>query len=101
MTEVWPSKKEYEAALRQINQRLESLMARVGGEGGGGAPADAKYIVQALHADLSAEQSLGALATGVVKNTANAGVGVLSTFVLTISDAAASGGNDGDIWLEY
>jgi hypothetical protein len=45
---------------------------------GTGAPTDAKYIVQEAHADLSAEQSLGDLATGVLKNTTTAGVGVLS-----------------------
>jgi len=42
------------------------------------AHADAKYIVQELSGDLSAEQSLGALATGILKNTTTAGVGVLS-----------------------
>jgi hypothetical protein len=42
------------------------------------AHADAKYIVQELSSDLSAEQSLGALATGILKNTTTAGVGVLS-----------------------
>jgi hypothetical protein len=46
--------------------------------GAGGAPDDAKYIVQEAHADLSAEQSLGALTTGILKNTVTAGVGVLS-----------------------
>ena len=45
---------------------------------GGGAPTAAKYIVQELHADLSAEQSLGALTTGLLLNTVTAGVGVLS-----------------------
>jgi hypothetical protein len=30
MTDAWPSKKEYEAALRNINLRLESLAARAG-----------------------------------------------------------------------
>jgi hypothetical protein len=48
------------------------------GAGGSGAPTAAKYIVQEAHADLSAEQSLGALATGIVKNTTTAAVGVLS-----------------------
>ncbi len=43
-----------------------------------GAPASAKYIVQEATVDLSAEQSLGALATGIIKNTTTAGVGVLS-----------------------
>ena len=47
--------------------------------GGAGAPTAAKYIVQEAHADLSAEQSLGALTTGLLKNTVAASVGVLST----------------------
>jgi len=33
MSDQWPSKKEYEAALRQINIRLEALAAKA--EGGG------------------------------------------------------------------
>ena len=41
---------------------------------GGGAPTDAKYIVQTAHADLSAEQALSALATGILKNTTTTGV---------------------------
>jgi hypothetical protein len=49
--------------------------------GGSGAPAAAKYIVQEAHGDLSAEQSLGALTTGLLLNTVTAGVGVLSKAV--------------------
>lgn len=37
---------------------------------GGGAPTDAQYWVGAAHAGLSAEHNLGALATGLVLNTA-------------------------------
>lgn len=40
----------------------------------GGAPTDAKYIVQTANATLSAEQALGDLATGIVKNTTTTGV---------------------------
>ncbi len=49
----------------------------------GGAPADATYITQTANGDLSAEQALAALATGLVKVTT--GTGVLST---------ATGGTD-------
>lgn len=42
--------------------------------GSGGAPDDAKYIVQQANAGLSAEQALGSLATGIVKNTTTTGV---------------------------
>jgi hypothetical protein len=65
------------------------------------APAAPKYIVQEAHEGLSNEQSLGLLSTGILKNTVTAGVGILSTFLLTISDSVASGGSDGDIWMEY
>ena len=41
---------------------------------GSWAPADAKYIVQQADGDLSAEQALGALATGILKNTTTSGV---------------------------
>lgn len=40
------------------------------GGGGGGAPTDAQYWVGAANATLSAEHNLGALATGLVINTA-------------------------------
>jgi hypothetical protein len=39
-----------------------------------GAPTDATYITQTAHAGLSAEQAMGALATGIVKNTTTSGV---------------------------
>jgi hypothetical protein len=55
------------------------------------AHADAKYIVQEANADLSAEQSLGALATGILKNTTTAGVGVLS--IATGADIPAINAN--------
>jgi hypothetical protein len=57
--------------------------------GGGGAPTDAKYIVQEVNAGLSAEQSLGALATGIVKNTTTGAVGVLSIATATDIPAVA------------
>jgi hypothetical protein len=58
------------------------------------AHADAKYIVQELSSDLSAEQSLGALATGILKNTTTAGVGVLS-IAAPGTDYEAALGNPG------
>lgn len=45
----------------------------------GVAPAEAKYIVQTVHTDLTAEQSLGALSTGMMYNTVTGSTGVLST----------------------
>lgn len=50
-----------------------------GGSGGGGAPVGAKYIVQQADGTLTNEQALGALATGLLKNTT--GTGVLSIAV--------------------
>jgi hypothetical protein len=38
------------------------------------APSDATYITQVASSDLSAEQALGALATGILKNTTTTGV---------------------------
>ena len=67
----------------------------------GKAPANPKYIVQEVNGELPNQQSLGLLSTGILKNTVAAGIGVLSTFLLTISDSGPSGGNDGDIWMEY
>lgn len=43
---------------------------------------DAKYILQTAHANLPNAQSLGALTTGLLKNTVTAGTGVLSTAVI-------------------
>lgn len=42
--------------------------------GGGGAPTDATYITQTANGTLSAEQVLGSLATGILKNTTTTGV---------------------------
>jgi len=44
----------------------------------GGAPVGATYIVQTSDGTLTNEQSLGSLATGILKNTTTAGTGVLS-----------------------
>lgn len=43
------------------------------------APSDAKYIVQTANSGLSAEQALGALATGLLKNTTTTGVLSIAT----------------------
>lgn len=50
------------------------LLDDLPGGGGGGAPTDATYIVQTANGSLSNEQALGALATGIVKNTTTTGV---------------------------
>ncbi len=44
------------------------------GGGGGGAPTDATYITQTANGSLSAEQAMGALATGLVKNATTTGI---------------------------
>lgn len=41
---------------------------------GGGAPTTATYITQTANGSLSAEQALGSLATGILKNTTTTGV---------------------------
>jgi hypothetical protein len=58
------------------------------GSGGSGAPTNATYIVQTAHADLSAEQALSSLSTGLVKVTN--GTGVLSTATAGTDYSAAS-----------
>lgn len=50
-----------------------------GAPGGTGAPTNATYITQTAHADLSAEQAMGSLATGLVKNTTGTGVQGIAT----------------------
>lgn len=54
----------------------------------GAAPSDAKYIVQQASAGLSAEQALGSLASGLLKNTTT--TGVLSIAVAGTDYAAAA-----------
>ncbi len=49
------------------------------GGGGGGGTADATYITQTPHADLTAEQALSALATGILKSTTGTGVVTIAT----------------------
>ncbi len=53
----------------------------VGASSTGSAPSSATYITKQVESGLSAEQSLGALTTGLVKNMVSAGVGTLSTAV--------------------
>ncbi len=64
----------------QAIQALDANGAATTCVSSGGAPTDAKYIVQEANAGLSAEQSLGLLTTGLTLNTVTAGVGVLSTY---------------------
>lgn len=45
------------------------------------APSDAQYVVGTANGTLSAEQSLGALTTGLLKNTVSGSTGTLSTAV--------------------
>ncbi len=53
---------------------MPSAITMGGGGSGTGAPTDATYIVQTANASLSAEQAMGSLATGIVKNTTTTGV---------------------------
>lgn len=56
--------------------RVFSCGACGGGTGGssGGAPTDATYLTQTANPDLSAEQAMGSLGTGLVLNTTTTGV---------------------------
>lgn len=60
--------------------------------GGGGAPVGAKYIVQTADATLTAEQALGALATGILKSTTTTGVLSIATSADYVVPGGAAGG---------
>jgi hypothetical protein len=68
------------------------------------APTDATYIVQTANGTLSAEQAMGALATGIVKNTTTTGVqsiAVAGTDYLGVPGSSAEGDllyRDGSGW---
>lgn len=63
-----------------LNQTDGKLYGRIAGAwvdltaAGGAAPTDATYITRTLSAGLSAEQALGDLGTGILKNTTTTGV---------------------------
>lgn len=52
----------------------EEIDLTIAAAGASGAPSTASYITQVAEAGLSAEQSLAALATGILKNTTTTGV---------------------------
>lgn len=54
-----------------VEAALQELGAAIGGSG---APADATYILQTANGGLTNAQALGALATGILKNTTTTGV---------------------------
>jgi hypothetical protein len=60
------------------------------GAGGGGAPTGATYITQTADATLSAEQALGALATGLMNSTTT--TGVVSTIAPTDDNVVVGSG---------
>lgn len=69
---------------------LLDMRPRGAGGGGNNAPSDATYIVQTPNADLTNEQALSLLTTGLLKNTT--GAGVLSIAAPTIDYASAAQG---------
>ncbi len=64
----------------------------VAGAAGGGAPDDATYITQTPHADLSAEQALSLLSTGLMKSTTGTGVVSIVTQGVANGNAAPNDG---------
>jgi len=60
----WFTTDNVEAALQQLGARVDLT----------GAPTDATYIVQTANGTLTNEQALGALATGLLRNTTTTGV---------------------------
>jgi hypothetical protein len=57
-----------------VDSKGRITAAANGAGGGGGAPTTATYLVQTADATLSNEQVMGALSTGLVKNTTSTGV---------------------------
>jgi len=57
-----------------LTQAGQYISIAAAGGGGGGAPTDATYLTQTANGDLSAEQALGALSTGIMKVTTTTGV---------------------------
>jgi hypothetical protein len=93
MNEVSQALRALVKAAEEIAVQVETpldLLCRIDEIESGAGVVDAKYIVQEAHAGLSAEQSLGLLTTGLLKNTVTAGVGVLTT-ALVGSDYSAPG----------
>lgn len=67
-----------------------------GGGGGSGAPTDATYITQTGNGDLSAEQAMGDLTSGIVYNTTTTGV---QSIAIAGTDYATPGANNDIISL--
>ena len=76
-------------ALRRIRKALNDIAT--GGVSSTYAPANAQYLLQVAHADLASAQSMGALATGLVKNTTTTGV---QSIAAQGTDYYAPGGTD-------
>ena len=70
---LWPFGTYATGSVPQWNSTLNHF-APVAVPAGGVAPADATYITQTAHASLTAEQVLGALATGLMRSTTATGV---------------------------
>lgn len=64
----------YDSSANELTARINGANVALGAGGGGGAPTSATYITQTADGTLSNEQALGALATGVLKNTTTTGV---------------------------
>lgn len=63
------------------------------GGGGGGAPTDATYITQTANGSLSAEQALGALATGCLGSATTTGVVSARTVTGTSNEVSVANGD--------
>ncbi len=64
----------FNSALSSADTTVQKALDTLDDGGGSGAPDDATYITQTANSSLSAEQALGLLATGIVKNTTTTGV---------------------------
>lgn len=75
------------------SQSHAQVISPDGGGGGGGAPTDATYITQTANGSLSAEQALGALATGCLGSTTTSGVVAARTITGTASEISVATGD--------
>jgi len=82
----------YNSSSDEYKCRINGVSVALGA-GGAGAPTDATYITQTANGSLSAEQALGALATGCLGSTTTSGVVAARTLIGTANEIDIATGN--------
>lgn len=80
----------------RLNTDASGNLLVTGGGSAGFAPADATYITQTTNATLTAEQAIGALATGLLQGTTGSGV-ITSTLTPSITSWTTSSANTSNV----